>query len=233
MPQPVPSPAAPATPPPVAAPPVERPAPPTPTPQAPPPPAATPASPTAPSLPRSNVQTAGTGGCPECRTGERAVAVEQVAAPAGAGSAGCPPDLAAKVRDAVRGLTPTPAAASYAGGLTDVGGDGMAALFGPSGSAALADALGRWVGTGSACQVLAVVLPPGGRFVGYRYEAWDGNGGGDCLAGQDCPVGNARFADHATVEKAGGASVVWAVFENRASDRQRHARLTAYFKQGR
>ena len=227
-PQPAPPPAAP----PVAAPPVERPAPPVPAPQAPPPPAATAPAPLP--IPRSNVQTAGTGGCPECRTGERAVSVEQVAAPAGgAGSAGCPPDLAAKVRDAVRGLTPTTAAASYAGGLTDAGADGMAALFGPAGSAALADALGRWVGAGTACQVLAVVLPPGGRFVGYRYEAWDGNGGGDCLAGQDCPAGRARFADHAVVEKAGGASVVWAIFENQASDRQRHARLTAYFKQGR
>jgi hypothetical protein len=79
--------------------------------------------------------------------------------------------------------------------------------------------------------VVAVVLPADARFVGYRYEALDGWGGGDCVADQPCTIGDSRWLGHPTIER-GERTVIWATFANASRDRARRARLTAYFRPG-
>jgi hypothetical protein len=77
---------------------------------------------------------------------------------------------------------------------------------------------------------LSAVLPSGARFVGYRYEALDGWGGGDCVADQPCTVGRARWQGHPRVERGPAGTTVIGTFVNHAPDRERRARLTAYFR---
>jgi len=85
------------------------------------------------------------------------------------------------------------------------------------------------VPAGSACAVVAIVLPADARYFAYRYEALDGWGGGDCVADQPCSIGEAHWLGHPTIER-GERTVVWATFANASRDRARRARLTAYFR---
>jgi hypothetical protein len=84
-------------------------------------------------------------------------------------------------------------------------------------------------GSPASCAVVAIVLPADARFVGYRYEAVDGWGGGDCLAGQPCAISGAQWEGHPTIER-GERTVVWSVFANASPERTRRGRLTAYFR---
>ncbi len=86
-------------------------------------------------------------------------------------------------------------------------------------------------GSPRSCGVVAIVLPSDARFVGYRYEAIDGWGGGDCIAGQPCQIGGAQWEGHPLIER-GERTVVWGVFANGSPDRARRGRLTAYFRPG-
>jgi len=63
--------------------------------------------------------------------------------------------------------------------------------------------------------------------VGFRFEAWDAEDGGDCLAGEPCPIGEARWPTVPGIASGENATVIYAWFENQAS-RPRWARLTAY-----
>jgi hypothetical protein len=89
-------------------------------------------------------------------------------------------------------------------------------------------ALAPYIRPGASCQLLAVALAPSVKFTGYRYEARQGNRGGDCLAGQDCPIGGARWPDHPTIQRTARATFVYAVFEN-LTDAERVAEMTVYF----
>jgi len=81
------------------------------------------------------------------------------------------------------------------------------------------------------CAVLAVPLPAGARYVGFRYEAAGGNGRSeDCLAGRDCPAGACRFAAEPLVRRDGDATVVLALFESSAA---RRAGFTVYWRRTR
>jgi hypothetical protein len=87
------------------------------------------------------------------------------------------------------------------------------------------------VGASGSCAVVAIVLPGDAKFIGYRYEAADGWGSGDCLGDQPCKVGQGRWLGHPTIEK-GERTIVWGVFVNGSPDRVRRARLTGYFRPG-
>ncbi|HXT50187.1 MAG TPA: hypothetical protein VN811_04050 [Thermoanaerobaculia bacterium] len=116
--------------------------------------------------------------------------------------------MAAAVRPGLRALAfsaPSAAEAGYAGPVTAP------------------------VPAGSACAVVAIVLPADARFIGYRYEALDGWGSGDCVADQPCTIGESRWLAHPTIER-GERTVIWATFANASRDRARRARLTAYFR---
>jgi hypothetical protein len=89
-----------------------------------------------------------------------------------------------------------------------------------------------WLSEDRACRTLAIHLPPGARFVGYRYEAEDNRARGDCNGPEPCPVGEARFLAHPAIDRGASASGAgpWisATFEN-AARTPRRVRLTAYF----
>ncbi len=83
--------------------------------------------------------------------------------------------------------------------------------------------------TPGGCTVVALTLPADARFVGYRYEAADGWGSGDCVADQPCAVGDAHWLGHPTIER-GARTVIWGVFVNGSAERVRRARISAYFQ---
>jgi hypothetical protein len=82
---------------------------------------------------------------------------------------------------------------------------------------------------GSSCQLLAVVLPRGARFSGFRLQAGDRDGGDDCLTSLRCPVGEARWLFVPAAVPSDGATIVYSVFNNESETRDRVATLTAYF----
>jgi hypothetical protein len=189
-------------PPPVAAP--------IPTPQ--PPPAPAPVAPATPPVARR-------APCPECQPGEWAVAAETGATGAGGP---CPSGGPAGLGPALRSLVTQPVAQAQP--LVDRGTIGAAfAAVAPAGLAA-------FLAPGSACRLAAVALPAGARYVGYRYEAWDGGVAADCLAGQDCPAGMARWPDHAAIDRGADGILIWGLFESRAGAAPRAGRLTVYFR---
>jgi hypothetical protein len=172
------------------------------------PPAATAApAPAAPS-PVAGLRSAAQGNCPECGSGEWAATGEQAAAAlatgvdCGAIAAAARPGLTALAHSA-----PQPAERGYAGPVVAP------------------------VPAGSPCSVVAIVLPGDARYVGYRYEAVDGWGGGDCVAEKPCAIGSGHWLGHPTIER-GQRIVVWAVYVNQSAERSRRARLTAYFRPG-
>lgn len=218
-PRPVPAPPAPAP-----APPVVPPLAPAPQPAVPVPPAPRPAPATAPSPspnpPPADLRTSVRGNCPECRGGEWGLAAE---ASASAGS-GCPADAAATVQTAIRQLAAAPGVAGRYGALDA---DGRLVIDADPATAA---ALEPFLAPSSGCRLLALVLPPGARFLGYRYEASDASGSGDCLAGQDCAIGGCGFPAHAAVARGPQATLIWTLFANRDPQRGRRAHLIAYFR---
>jgi hypothetical protein len=126
--------------------------------------------------------------------------------------------------------TGIPAAGAGAASADDcVGVDREAAARGfAAGSTAAAGHLGP----SSACQILGAVLPPGARYVGYRYEAEDQRTVGDCLADADCPMGQAVWHGHPAVVRSGQSTAVAALFQNRAGA-PRRARFWVFFTGGR
>jgi hypothetical protein len=227
--QPTPSVTPPATPPP-AAPPPSLPvlpateAPPSPEPQ--PPASAEPAA-RLPDLVRSSAA----GTCGDCKPGE--VAVSAIAAtPARAAGAACPAGGAERVLEAIRRLAaePAPEAGAYAGPV--VRGGRVVPLVAPAVAAQVEQLLAPWIAEGASCQLLLVVLPPTARFTGYRYQAADVRVGGDCLAGRDCPVGDAAFDDHPRTEKTAAGTFVFAFFDNRSAQWERRAEMSVYYRSG-
>jgi hypothetical protein len=79
------------------------------------------------------------------------------------------------------------------------------------------------------CGVVAVALPNGARYVGYRYEVFEGASHGQCAADRPCTLAQARWTGHPRVERGAGRTLVWGVFENGAADRERRARLIVFF----
>jgi carboxypeptidase family protein len=86
-------------------------------------------------------------------------------------------------------------------------------------------------GAAPGCKVLRVSLPPGAHYVGYRFEAQDGDAAEaqDCRAGQDCPVAGCRWPTDPVLRRGAAGTTVVAAFENRSLDRRRRATLTVYY----
>lgn len=191
-------------------------------------PAPEPAS--APRLPPSPIRSAASGSCADCRPGEAAVSARVLAAP---GGAGCPDEVRERVWRALEPLATAPAAEAvdYAGPLIDGG-----RLLPWSAADVVArseGALGSLLDDAAGCRLAVVVLPSGARFAGYRYQAADAQAGGDCLVGQDCPVGESRWDDHPRIERTDAGTFIFALFENRSPRWERRGEMTIYFKPGR
>lgn len=160
---------------------------------APPAPAAVPPAPVtapvavAPSTPAAPAAPARARLCVECPPGESAAWGE--VAIAGGAAAGCPADLAAR--------------------LKSVELDAVAQL-----SAELA-------ASGAGCRVIAVELPAGARFTGFRYEAQSAGVAADCLPGRGCPAGDCRFPNDPVLRQVGNRTVLLVAFESTAADLRR------------
>jgi hypothetical protein len=193
-----------------------------------------PAPPAATTLPPSPIRTGASGSCVDCKPGESAVSARVASGSRAPGSAaGCPPTLEAQVREAIAVLAaaPGPQAGTYAGPLTD---DGRLLPWAtPAAQARAETLLAPALDPSSACRVALVVLPPSARFAGYRYQAADAQAGGDCLAGRDCPIGDALWGGHPQVEKTDAGTFLYSVFENRSERWDRRAEMTVYFQAGR
>jgi hypothetical protein len=82
----------------------------------------------------------------------------------------------------------------------------------------------------SNCQVVSVVLPKSVRFVGFRFEAFDERGGGECSPDSGCPLPQAQWLANPVVQRGFNATVVWGVFESTTAQSSRTARLKVYFR---
>ena len=184
-------------------------------------------APTVPSLQSHPVFFRG-GACPECKPGEWALVVEAEASvtPAPESCGGLRDERIRILRDEVFG--PAAASASAFGGVVaDPWGNSLpSTLLSESGRTLVAE-LGEQKG---ACQDLIGVLPQGARFIGFRYEAEDEGGRGDCFGVEPCAIGEARWVSNPMIERTPTVTLIHASFHNQSSGRTRRARMTLYFR---
>ena len=206
---------------------------------APAPAAAPDAAPRIPSIQARPVLFTG-GACPECKPGEWALIVERRAAASAAAAAAAGPtaggdasscgaereDTARRLANEV--LVPAGAAAAvFAGPAADAYGNGLPATVATTLPGDLADSLRPRDG---ACQDVIGVLPQGARFIGFRYEAEDAGGKGDCFGEEPCAIGQARWTTNPRIERTATVTVIHASFLNESASAERRARMTLYFQ---
>lgn len=122
----------------------------------------------------------------------------------------CPPgESAAWGEAAIPGGAAAGCPADLAARLQSIDLDAVAKL-----SAELAEA-------GAGCRVIAVELPAGARFTGYRYEAQSAGVAADCLPGRGCPAGDCRFPADPVLRQVGKRTVLLVPFESTAADLRR------------
>ena len=176
-----------------------------------------------------NISSYRDGSCSECRIGEWAVTSTQTVA---AGTVPCPAAATQAARDAAESLGNS--TQLELSGFVGPGADGSStealASVEPAISQAILQQLAAYLGGTSNCQMVSVVLPKSVRFAGYRYEAFDGAGGGECAPDRDCLQSRAQWLANPVVQRGFNATVVWGIFENTAEDEQRLARLKVYFR---
>jgi hypothetical protein len=211
----------------VETPPVQPPVP-MPVPAPPEPPAPVPPAPPATTI-RAEVQAFTDPTCPGCKSGEWALTMEQTAA-TGRQRGACP-DQGDALRDAFQALLDGAEGQldSYTGPVVDPTSGHVVPIASEAARARVAELLGPGTDPEAGCQILAVILPRGARFSGYRYEARDSRTGRDCLAGEDCPVGACRWPDHPQVVKSANGTIVYSGFKN-WSGQDRTALLIVYFQ---
>ena len=90
--------------------------------------------------------------------------------------------------------------------------------------------LAAYFGGQSPCQIVGLVLPRAVRFSRVSYSAGDSQGSGGCTPGQTCRIGEAAWLGSALVERGPSTTVVFALFENRSTERGRRAFLTAFYR---
>ena len=161
--------------------------------------------------------------CAECKPGESAAAAQVEVT----GMGSCPASPAAGLAAALRDLANRPEVAEFTGQL--LGHVAPVALDHVPDD--VAERIRALTAAPAGCQLVAVVLPAQARFVGFRFEAWDASDGGDCLAAEPCPIGEARWPTVPAIARGEEATVIYAWFENQAK-RARWARLTAYHVAG-
>ncbi|MEM1249769.1 MAG: carboxypeptidase-like regulatory domain-containing protein [Acidobacteriota bacterium] len=186
--------------------------------------AAAPSPATGPALSR-NPNLLSFGACRECREGEWSVTTS-VRAPAGEGGTCSAPDwnsFADRLEAPWEGTR-----RQFAGGLLEEGDFGALPLLESEAVDALEESY-PWLGRESSCSAIAVLLPAGSRYVGFRYQAGERATVADCLLGEDCQIGQARFVAEPQVISRDGFILVGSAFENQSPERARVGRLTVYF----
>jgi hypothetical protein len=83
--------------------------------------------------------------------------------------------------------------------------------------------------SGAGCRLVAIVLPSGARFKGFRFQVSDRTGSGECLGDEECSMGDARWLFNPAIARSKGATIVYSVFRNSSPAQERTATLTAYF----
>ncbi|MDY7095505.1 MAG: hypothetical protein SX243_21215, partial [Acidobacteriota bacterium] len=177
-------------------------------------PPAPPAPAMIPSPGRSELRSFTEASCPGCKTGEWALTHERNTA---AGGAGCPRntrDLEQALRDMAEAAGPNLASDPAPLAFSDTVPAEIAPYLDPAAS----------------CQLLAVSLPPETKYTGYRYAVRDANDGGDCQAGEECSLGEARWSGHPGLIKTDHGTVVWALFENSSRTQARQALFIVYLQ---
>jgi hypothetical protein len=159
--------------------------------------------------------------CAECKPGEWAAAAEVVVDGAGACPSGTSPSLAAALRQFADRDEIGAFAGQAFGAVQPTAAERV--------PAAVREALSAATRIPPGCGLAAVALPARARFVGFRYEAFDGRESGDCLAGEECPVAGAFWPAVPGIVRGAGSTLIWAWFENHAEGRSREGRLTAYY----
>jgi hypothetical protein len=171
------------------------------------------------------------GACPECKPGEWALIVERHAAPATGptDAAACGADREAVVDRLANEVLAAAGAtyAAFAGPVADAFGNGLPPAVWESAPAELAEAM---LPRDGSCQDLAGVLPQGARFIGFRYEAEDAGGKGDCFGEEPCSIGQARWTTNPRIERTATVTVVHTSFLNESTSAERRARMTLYFQ---
>jgi hypothetical protein len=160
--------------------------------------------------------------CFECKPGEWAVSA-QIETPAGGP---CRSTGEVAVRRALRDV-----AAAASAPLAEFSGPLPRDLDSPPlslASAAARNTLAPYLESGSSCRFLAIVIPAGGQFTGFRLEAEDSQASGACTGDQECEIGRARFLFSPAIARGSGAAIVYSAFENTGSE-SRIGRITGFF----
>ena len=174
------------------------------------------------------------GPCPECRRGEWSLDQYRTALEADSGtgcqaaSAGLGRDLAelAKlVADSLQGDD-----VAFAGSVVEPDGNDILRLLEGDQRTKAQSLLAGAQSMPQHCQLFALVLPKGSRFVGFRYVGVDGRRRGDCLGTKSCGVGDAGWLSNPHIERHEGWTLIWAVFENRSKRREIGGEFRAYFE---
>lgn len=191
------------------------------------PPAAAPAPTPAPRVPSPSLKTFSDRTCPECKPGEWSAASVEIGGALTSGDA-CPADARELAQQAARRVARAPLGSLKGFAGPAIGGVSPTALeLIPASARNAVDEALAW--SGDSCRLLAVAIPRGAKFQGFRYEAADGSGQADCVGDQDCPIGDSTFLGNPGIERGQEITVVYSVFENRSRDQERRARLTVYF----
>lgn len=117
--------------------------------------------------------------------------------------------------------------AAFAGPVADTHGNGLPAATWQGVPTDLAETLRPRDGS---CQDLVGVLPQGARFIGFRYEAEDSSGKGDCFGEDPCAIGQARWTNNPQIERTATVTVIHSSFVNESTSVERRARMTIYFQ---
>lgn len=175
--------------------------------------------------------------CPECKPGEQALSVTQVAGPAASpATAGTTTNCGAEaaIQEAIARLAAGEAAAalgSHLGSLVDPASGQLPPTLPSSVASDVLALFAPYLDPNGPCQLLAVVLPAGHRYSGYAYEASESGAAGACVGGEPCEIGQATWLGHPTTKKLGSATLIYGVFRNLSPSRERRAKLVVYFRQ--
>ncbi len=228
---------APSTPPPT--PPVEAPLPspqealPEPRPAVAPPPVAAVAAEPPPVNPGARVTSRSAGNCSDCSSAEWTLEVAQPVPARRPDSVGvCTSEIASAAQAAMAALSTSIQLelAAFIGPVADGSAQAAVERAEPDLISPFDDQLAPFVGGRGPCQLIGLVLPKGLRFSRVTYAASDAQGGGSCLPGQKCEIGEAEWILGARVERGPSATIVWALFENGSTERGRLATLKAYYR---
>jgi len=169
--------------------------------------------------------------CIDCKLGEWSVASTLAVGAAIPGSSGtCASGLAAAAQQAAErlGRSTELERLSFAGPAFESSPGAALAVAEPDTVSAVQNLLAPF--GGSSCGVVAAVLPRAGRFVGFQYGAADDQGGGHCEPQAECAIGQSRWLASPEIVRGPKATVVYGIFQNLSSERQRRAELSVFFR---